>query len=130
MAIPPESPETPLSEPISNTAIPGNVAQADLYYERSFSSAVGQDDSYGVSLNYPNEPWFGDLTYKSVGADFTPSLGFVNRRAVSLYDASAGYLLRYHNYFLRTFSMTTRNQFFADLAVAWNLARARSDPKS
>jgi hypothetical protein len=76
MAIPPESPETPLSEPISNTAIPrhfdGNVAQADLYYERSFSSAVGQDDSYGVSLNYPNEPWFGDLTYKNVGADSHP----------------------------------------------------------
>ena len=93
----------------------GDVAQADLYYQRSFSSAAGDDDSYGVSLNYPNEPWFGDLTFKSVGADFTPALGFVNRTAVRLYDASAGYLLRYRNSFLRTSSVTTRHQFFTDL---------------
>jgi hypothetical protein len=93
----------------------GDVAQADLYYQRSFSSAAGDDDSYGVSLNYPNEPWFGDLTFKSVGEDFTPALGFVNRRAVRLYDASGGYLLRYRNSFLRTFSVTARQQFFTDL---------------
>jgi hypothetical protein len=93
----------------------GDVAQADVYYQRSFSSAVGDDDSYGVSLNYPNEPYFGDLSYKSVGEAFAPALGFVNRHAVRLYDASGGYLARYRNSLLRTFSVTSRHQFFTDL---------------
>ncbi len=93
----------------------GDTIQADLYYQRSYSSAVGNDDSLGVSLNFPNEPWFGDLTFKQVGADFTPALGFVNRPAMRLYDASGGYRLRFRNYFLRTFDLTTRHQYFTDL---------------
>ena len=59
--------------------IPGKTLQADFYYERSFSNTVGDDDSYGAALNFPNEPWFGEFTYKVVGANFTPALGFVNR---------------------------------------------------
>lgn len=97
------------------TTFGGDTIQGDFYYQRSFSSAVGDDDSLGVSLNFPNEPWFGDLTFKQVGADFTPALGFVNRPAMRLYDASGGYRLRFRNYFLRTFDVTTRHQFFTDL---------------
>ena len=97
------------------TTFRGAVAQADIYYERSFSSTLAEDDSYGLSLNYPNEPWFGDLTFKQVGADFSPALGFVNRRAVRLYDASGGYLVRYRNAQLRTWSVTTRHQYFTNL---------------
>jgi hypothetical protein len=97
------------------TTFDGDTIQGDAYYERSYSSTAGNDDSYGASVDYPNEPWFGDLTYKVVGADFTPALGFVNRRAVRLYDASAGYRLRFRNYFLRTWEATARQQFFTDL---------------
>ena len=97
------------------TTFDGNTFQGDLYYERSFSSAAGEDDSYGASLNYPNEPWFGDLSFKQVGERFTPALGFVNRWAMRLYDASAGYRLRFRNYFLRSFEVSSRQQFFTDL---------------
>ena len=98
-----------------STTFNGDTIQGDFYYERSFSSTAGNDDSYGASLGYPNEPWFGDLTYKVVGADFTPALGFVNRHAVRLYDASAGYRLRFTKYFLRTWEATMRQQFFTNL---------------
>ena len=97
------------------TTFGGKTFQADFYYERSFSSAAGDDDSLGVALNYPNEPWFGDFGIKEVGANFTPALGFVNRRAVRLYDGTAGYRLRYRGAALRTFEVSTRHQFFADL---------------
>jgi cellulose/xylan binding protein with CBM9 domain/uncharacterized protein DUF5916 len=98
------------------TTFGGDTVLGDVYYERSFSSTAGNDDSYGVSLNYPNEPYFGDLTYKVVGKNFTPALGFVNRRAVRLYDMSGGYRLRYRNSFLRTFEVNARQQFFTNLS--------------
>src|SRR5262245_27659078 len=59
--------------------VPGKTVQADFYYERSFSNIAGDDHSYAAALNYPNEPWFGEFTYKVVGANFAPALGFVNR---------------------------------------------------
>ena len=89
--------------------------QSDFYYERSSSSKVGDDDSFGVALNYPNEPWYGDLTVKQVGENFTPALGFVNRQGVQLYDGTVGYLARYRNNPVRTFGVSTRNQVFIAL---------------
>jgi hypothetical protein len=98
--------------------IPGKTLQADLYYERSFSNTFGDDDSYGVALNYPNEPWSGEFTYKVVGQNFYPALGFVNRNGVTLYDGTVAYLARFRgpDAFLRTFEIQTRGQFVTDLS--------------
>jgi hypothetical protein len=63
------------------------VLQTDYYYERSFSDTFGDDDSYGISLILPNEPWGGRLHFKEVGEEFRPALGFANRRGVRLYEA-------------------------------------------
>ena len=97
--------------------IPGKTIQADLYYERSFSNIVGDDHSYAAAFNYPNEPWFGEFTYKVVGGNFAPALGFVNRNDVKLYDGTVGYLARFRggDNFLRTIDINTRAQFFTDL---------------
>jgi hypothetical protein len=62
------------------------VLQADFYYERSFSDIFGDDDSYGIALNLPNEPWGGRIHYKEVGEEFRPALGFANRRGVRIYE--------------------------------------------
>jgi hypothetical protein len=98
--------------------IPGKTLQADFYYERSFSNTNGDDDSYGAALNFPNEPWFGEFTYKVVGQNFYPALGFVNRNGITLYDGTAGYLARFRGAddFLRTFEIQTRGQFVTDLS--------------
>ena len=61
----------------------GETVVTDLYYERSFSSARGDDDAFGAVLNLPNEPWGWDFAFKQVGSNFRPALGFANRRVRS-----------------------------------------------
>jgi hypothetical protein len=97
------------------TTFNGNTFQADLYYEESLSNSVGDDNSFGLALSYPNEPWFGDFTLKQVGTNFMPALGFVNRPGIRLYDATAGYRWRYRTGRLRTFELSSRQQLYASL---------------
>ena len=49
---------------------------------------LGDDGTaYGVKVDYPNDLWDMQITYKRIGTDFDPSLGFVPRRAVHLLNA-------------------------------------------
>lgn len=56
--------------------------------------ATGRDDlggdatSEGFKVDYPNDEWDVALTYKRIGRNFDPSMGFVPRRAVQLYNLS------------------------------------------
>jgi hypothetical protein len=68
--------------------IPGKELQADVYYERSMSSLVGDGDSFGFELNFPNEPWYGNLRFKDVGESFDPALGFVSRPGIKEYTGN------------------------------------------
>lgn len=48
---------------------------------------LGSDaSSYGLKVDYPNDQWDVAFTYKRIGRDFDPSLGFVPRRAVHIYN--------------------------------------------
>jgi hypothetical protein len=40
----------------------------------------------GFKVDYPNDKWDMQLTYKRVGRDFDPAIGFVPRRAVQLFN--------------------------------------------
>ncbi len=81
--------------------IPGKEVQADVYYERSFSSTVGDDDSFGAELNFPNEPWYGNLRFKDVGEHFDPALGFVSRPGIREYDLNLARRIRPTDSFVR-----------------------------
>jgi len=54
--------------------------------------ATGREDlghdstAHGFKIDYPNDLWDVSLTYKRIGRDFDPSLGFVPRPAVYLYN--------------------------------------------
>ena len=54
--------------------------------------ATGRDDlggdsnAYGFKVDYPNDLWDIQLTAKRVGRNFDPSIGFVPRRSVYLYN--------------------------------------------
>jgi hypothetical protein len=56
--------------------------------------AAGRDDlggdstAHGFKIDYPNDLWDVAVTYKRIGRNFDPSLGFVPRPAVYLYDVS------------------------------------------
>lgn len=61
------------------------VLQVDTFYQRSVSSRLGEDDSYGVSIGYPNDAYSLEAAFKEIGANFAPALGFVNRPGIRDY---------------------------------------------
>lgn len=89
----------------------GKAFQTDAYYQRSFSSMAGQDASYGAGVYFPNEPFGVDANFKTVGQNFAPALGFVNRPAVRIYDGTLRYVWRYRGAgnFFRTIVLDTVN---------------------
>jgi hypothetical protein len=93
----------------------GNVVQADAYYQRSFSSAVGDADSAALALGFPNEPWSGDFVFKQIGANFQPALGFVNRANMRQYQGSVAHLTRYRDTYLHELEPGVEYQFITDL---------------
>jgi hypothetical protein len=64
------------------------ILNGDAYYERSFSNVHGDDASFGLNLNFPNEPWNSYFRFKQVGANFDPRLGFVSRPAIRDYQGN------------------------------------------
>ena len=92
------------------------VFQADTYYMKSFSSTAGNDASAALALNFPNEPWSGDLLIKQIGESFTPALGFVNRTAIRQYVGTVDHLTRYRNRYLNTLEFGTDFEFVTDLS--------------
>jgi hypothetical protein len=69
----------------------GKILQTDVFFQRSFSSTRGDDDALGLGIDFPNEPWGGFFRFKQIGNDFTPALGFVNRRGIRQYNGEVLY---------------------------------------
>jgi hypothetical protein len=46
----------------------------------------GDDASFGVVASYPNDRWWGYVEARHVGRDFSPALGFVQRKAVDKFS--------------------------------------------
>lgn len=97
------------------TLIPGKQIQADFFYERSFSSAFGDDDAFGARLNFPNEPFGARFQFKEVGANFAPALGFVNRPGVRSYDGAFVWIERPKDSWIRNWNLGTFYNFVTDL---------------
>ena len=77
------------------------IAQGDFFYERSFDNKIGQDDSFGVNINFPNEPWNGYFRFKDVGTNFDPALGFVSRPGIRDYQGNIVHRERFSNLTIR-----------------------------
>jgi len=91
------------------------ILQSDLYYERSSSSTVGDDDAFGAAINYPNEPWGGQFIFRQVGTNFAPALGFVNRPGIRDYEATLFEKTRYRDPFLRWLQFGAAGVFITGL---------------
>lgn len=56
---------------------------------------LGSDSTaHGFKVDYPNDLWDLAFTYKRIGRDFDPSLGFVPRPAVHLYNLTVNNVTR------------------------------------
>lgn len=75
--------------------------QLDSYFERSFSNIAGQDNSFGLSVVLPNEPWNQFNRFKQVDTNFDPALGFVARAGIREYTNITKYRQRFSSSFLR-----------------------------
>ncbi len=95
--------------------VPDKEVQADVFYERSFSSTVGDDDAAGIELNFPNEPWWGNLRIKQIGENFDPALGFVSRPGVREYNLNLARRIRPQDSFVRWYETGVWEDTFTGL---------------
>jgi Domain of unknown function (DUF5916)/Carbohydrate family 9 binding domain-like len=63
-----------------------NFAVDAFAIKSSRTGLTGDDTSFGVIASYPNDRWFGYAEYRHIGKDFSPALGFVQRKAVDKFN--------------------------------------------
>lgn len=63
-----------------------NFALDVFALKTSRAGLTGDGTSFGVVASYPNDRWWGYAEYRHVGKDFSPALGFVQRRAVDKFN--------------------------------------------
>jgi len=63
-----------------------NFAVDAYAVKTSRAGLTGDDTSFGVIASYPNDRWWGYAEYRHVGRDFSPALGFVQRRAIDKFS--------------------------------------------
>ncbi|MEY4879863.1 MAG: hypothetical protein RJB62_1332 [Pseudomonadota bacterium] len=88
---------------------------ADISFQRSFSDTLGDDNALSLALNFPNEPWGGDLSIKQIGRNFSPELGFVNRTDIRFYEGNFRHITRYRDSWLRETNLSTSQILVTDL---------------
>jgi hypothetical protein len=88
---------------------------SDFFYARTFSDDVGADDSFGVGLQLPNEPWAVRANFRQIGRNFDPALGFANRTGIRKYDARVQRRWRLRESFLRTYALSAEGVYYTTL---------------
>ncbi|MFO1427951.1 MAG: DUF5916 domain-containing protein [Steroidobacteraceae bacterium] len=72
------------------------LVEGRAWAQRSSTDGLkGRDDAWGVSLAYPNDDLDALIGWTSIGQNFRPALGFVNRTGIEQFDARAKYRYRF-----------------------------------
>ena len=96
--------------------------------------ATGRDDlgsdatAHGFKVDYPNDLWDIALTYKRIGRNFDPSLGFVPRPAVQLYNLGVNSSPRLARGPIQQMFFEFEPSLATDLAGHWESYRVFSAP--
>lgn len=91
--------------------------------------ATGRDDlgrdatAHGLRIDYPNDLWDVSINYKRIGKNFDPSLGFVPRPAVFLYNLGVNYSPRITKGPIQQMFFEFEPSFATDLAGRWESYR-------
>jgi hypothetical protein len=87
-------------------------------------AGLGSDSTaYGASFDYPNDLWDVNFIYKHIGRDFDPSLGFVPRRAVNLFNAQVNNRTRLSSGSLQQLTHQFMPSLATDLSGHWESYR-------
>jgi hypothetical protein len=96
--------------------------------------ATGREDlggdaiAHGLKIDYPNDLWDVALTYKRIGRDFDPSLGFVPRPSVHLYNLNLESSPRFARGPVQQMFFEFRPSVATDLTGRWESYRIFSAP--
>ena len=90
---------------------------------------LGSDSTAaGFKIDYPNDLWDLALTYKRIGRDFDPSIGFVPRPAVHLTDGSVNYSPRLGRGLIQQMFFEFNPTIAYDLSGRWESYRVFAAP--
>ena len=84
---------------------------------------VGDRTAAGFKIDYPNDTWDIALTYKRIGDGFDPSVGFVSRRGVQLWNAGVNFTYRPGWPWLRQMLYELQPQLVLDTDGRWESYR-------
>jgi len=79
----------------------------------------GDTAAYALKVDYPNDEWDWRVWYKRVGPDFDPSLGFVPRRAVQIWNPSFMHRPRFARGPIQQMSYGVNPYLWTDLSGHW-----------
>ena len=77
----------------------------------------------GFKVDYPNDKWDMAVTYKRIGEDFDPSLGFVPRRGVQMWSGAINNATRISHGPLMTLFHEFEPSLVTDLSGTWESYR-------
>jgi hypothetical protein len=86
--------------------------------------------AHGIKIDYPNDEWDLAFTYKRIGRDFDPSIGFVPRPAVHLYNGGLDNRVLVAKGPLQQLEHEVRTAVATDLAGRWESYDVRASPVS
>jgi len=90
---------------------------------------LGSDaHAYGFKVDYPNDLWDIQLTAKRIGRNFDPSIGFVPRRGVYLYNGSIDNTTRLSKGPIQTLFHEFEPSLATDLSGKWESYRVFMAP--
>lgn len=89
---------------------------------------TGDKSAEGFQLSYPNDLWTLSFTYKRIGDGFQPSLGFVPRPGIVIYDANLIFAPRPSWHWLRQAFFMNFPRLITDLHGQWESYRYRISP--
>jgi hypothetical protein len=92
-------------------------------------AGLGSDSTAaGFKIDYPNDLWDLALSYKRIGRDFDPSIGFVPRPAVHLTDGSINYSPRLRSGPIQQVFFEFNPTIAHDLSGRWESYRVFAAP--
>ena len=85
----------------------------------------GDAAAYAFKVDYPNDKWDWRVWYKRIGGDFDPSLGFVPRRAVQIWNPSFMHRPRLARGPIQQMSYGLNPYLWTDLSGQWETYEAQ-----
>jgi hypothetical protein len=88
----------------------------------------GSPSAWGFKLDYPNDEWNPNVSWKHFDDGFDPSLGFVPRSGVDHFHTGVDHVVRPENGWLRKQTFETGFDLFVDLDGRWSSYEAFLSP--